>query len=300
MIFVGFANSNAEYIGQLEGEIATKSAEADELRTKNSALIEENRQLHDLTRTLLASPAFSEFLKEAGGQVLPSTMSTSHTPSVKAESTPTKKDVNPNTGAASNTKSQQQDTPYIGMTMIPEHPVDLNGQDSTNDSWANMDFSLYEASVYAVTSVPEGPSIDQLRSNNVSGKVSDPVLPLPTSSDSKLEPSLPERNPYVRESREQNPELVSLNADADFDESDPAYALFSDCPAPMEAPLPPNDEPIFGHISLEKAFGRVELLIDDESCNTSEVSSTSVERFQRLCSSLEALSERLSSILPEL
>ena len=40
------ANVMPEYIGHLEGELAAKSAEADELRAKNEKLEEENGQLN--------------------------------------------------------------------------------------------------------------------------------------------------------------------------------------------------------------------------------------------------------------
>lgn len=47
----------AEYIGQLETEIATRTTEAHELRLQKCALYEENARLNDLARMLLGSPS---------------------------------------------------------------------------------------------------------------------------------------------------------------------------------------------------------------------------------------------------
>ena len=295
-----FADVAIEYIGQLEGELAAKATEADELRAKNEALMNENAQLHELTRSLLSSPAFSEFLKEAGAQAPASAPAVTQAPIVKSEPTqqPTKKDINPNSAVTQTSQSQQFDTPYIGMTMIPEHPVDLNTYESNTDSWANsMDFSLYDQQVFAVTSLPEGPAIDQLTPAFKSDKASASMLPLPTSEPAKNDPPVIAKMPCM-DAAEPNTEAVVLNEDVEFDESDPAFALFSDCPAGTRSSSDEVEEPIFGSIQLEKAFGRVELTIEDESTNTGELDSAAMEKFQRLYSSLDALSERISLVVP--
>ena len=294
---MNFADIAIEYIGQLEGEIAAKTAEADDLRAKNEALMNENAQLHELTRTLLSSPAFSEFVNEAGAQA-PASAPTTQAPVVKSEPTqqPTKKDINPNSAVAQTSQSQQFDTPYVGMTMIPEHPVDLNTYESNTDSWANtMDFSLYDQQVFAVTSLPEGPTMDQLTPALKSDKESASILPLPTSESAKNDAPVITKMPPT-DAAEASTEAVALNEDVEFDESDPAFALFSDCPAKSSGDE--VEEPIFGNIQLEKAFGRVELIIEDGSINTSEPDSASIENFQRLYSSLDALSERISLVVP--
>ena len=289
-----------EYIGQLEGELAAKAAEADDLRTKNEALMNENAQLHELTRSLLSSPAFSEFLKEAGAQAPASAPATTQTPVVKSEPTPqpTKKDINPNAAVTQSSQSQQFDTPFIGMTMIPEHPVDLNAYETNTDSWANnMDFSLYDQQVFAVTSLPEGPALDQLTPAFQSDKTSASILPLPTSEPAKNDAPVIAKMPCT-DAAEPSTETVVLDDDVEFDESDPAFALFSDCPAGTKSSSDEVEEPIFGSIQLEKAFGRVELIIEDRSNNTGEPDSATMEKLQRLCSSLDALSERISLVVP--
>ena len=295
-----FADIVIEYIGQLEGELAAKAAEADDLRTKNEALMNENAQLHELTRSLLSSPAFSEFLKEAGAQAPASAPEITQAPVVKSEPIPqpTKKDINPNSAVTQTSQSQQFDTPFIGMTMIPEHPVDLNAYETNTDSWANnMDFSLYDQQVFAVTSLPEGPAIDQLTPAFKSDKTSESILPLPTSEPAKNDAPVIAKMPCV-DAAEPSTEAVVLDEDVEFDESDPAFALFSDCPAGIKSSNDEVEEPIFGNIQLEKAFGRVELIIEDGSINTGEPNSATMEKFQRLYSSLDALSERISLVIP--
>ena len=296
---MNFTDIAIEYIGQLEGELAAKSTEADDLRAKNEALMKENAQLHELTRSLLSSPAFSEFLKEAGAQPPASAPATTQAPVVKSEPTPqpSKKDVNPNSAVTQTPQSQQFDTPYIGMAMIPEHPVDMNVYESNTDSWANnMDFSLYDQQVFAVTSLPEGPAIDQLTPTFKSEKTSESILPLPTSETAKNDAPVIAKMPCT-DVVEPSTEVV-LDEDVEFDESDPAFALFSDCPASTKLSTAAVEEPIFGTIQLEKAFGRVELVVEDGSSDADAGNSATMETFQRLCSSLDALSERISLVVP--
>ena len=258
-------------------------------------MTEENSQLLQLTKTLLASPAFSVFMKDPAAT---SSLASSQPPVVKNEPTPhpSQKDVNPHGAAAQNTQNQQQDSTYVGMTMIPEHPTELSAFEANTNAWANsMDVSLYEPQVYAVTSLPDGPTLDQLRPSIRYEKASDSILPLP-KEQSKMEAPVIERMPQITES----PESTTAVADeVNFNESDPAFALYLDCPAATVSPLATFDEPIFGNIELEKVFRRVELIIEDDATKPTEVSSATVERFQHLCSSLDALSERISLAIPE-
>lgn len=262
----------------------------------------ENAQLHELTRSLLSSPAFSEFLKETGGQGLPSTQSSSTAPVVKSEPTPqpSQNDVTTNSVGTQSSQNQQFDTPYVGMTIIPEQPAPLDVYESNTDSWANnMDFSLYDQQVYAVTSLPEGPAIDQITPTIPSEKSSARIVPLPTNEQSKNDAPVIEKMPCAAKPFGTPIETAAQKEDAEFDESDPAFALFSDAPTPTDISTVKTDEPIFGNIQLDKAFGRVELILEDEASDANDVSSGTMERFQRLCSTLEDLSERISSITPQ-
>ena len=265
------------------------------------ALESENAQLNELTRTLLASPAFSDWLSQAGTEAVSSSSGAPYAPAVKTESTsqPSQKDVNTHAAAAQNTQGGQQDSTYVGMTMIPEHPTELTTFEANTNAWANtLDFSLYDTPVYAVTSLPEGPTIEQFIPSNSFEKGTESVLPLP-GGDSKLDVPLIERMPESAEIAKLPEVTISVADDVEFDESDPAFALYADCPAATASPVGEPEEPIFGHIELEKAFGRLELILETDSTTSCDTSSATLERFQRLCASVEALSEEISMIIPQ-
>lgn len=65
------ANSCAEYIGQLESEVAARTNEAYETRLQNRALYDDNARLNDLARMLLGSPHFAKFLNEIPDTIHP-------------------------------------------------------------------------------------------------------------------------------------------------------------------------------------------------------------------------------------
>ena len=295
------ANSIIEYIGQLEGEIAAKTSEADDLRSENQQLKKENAQLLNLTRTLLESPAFSDWCNQVGGMPNLTTPSTNEqAPVLKSEhdEPAASKDVNPNQAMHQQVNQQQQDTPYIGMTMIPEHPVDFSVYNTNANNWGgNIDLGLYDTQVFAVTSIPEGPSIEQLQLPNLSEKPAKNMFSHISNSDSKNDVPSFERMPTSKVAKVSR-ERTTPNDEEDFDEADPLFTLYSDSPSPSEV-SPILDEPLFGRIASEKAFGRVELVLEDgESCAGDTISSAAVESFERLCSSLEEVSERIFAVIP--
>lgn len=299
-----------EYIGQLEGEIAAKSAEADGLRVKNEELMAENARLSDLTRMLLSSPAFSTFLSDLSGNgVAPASSSPSGSkpqPStVKVEATPViRKDVNPHQ-LANQSIDARQDVAQIGMTLIPETTLDYGALESTSNAWTEgaMDFSLYDAQVFTITELPQGPAVDQPNPSILSGKSTYSATSYATSDESKHEIPVVERMP-VPETDEPVPEETEMGRDdIDFDESDPAFALFANCPPRATSMMAPSvdDEPaLFGTIELDKAFGRLELVIEDDQSDgvgSGDISPATMITWERLCSALEASSNRVASFL---
>lgn len=288
------ANEDAEYIGQLEGETAARISEADELRVKNQALVKENKDLRALTEMLLKSPAFNDFVQDIGGSVNSVASSASRKSPVKteAEESAVPKDVNPNQA------EQQQNTPYIGMTMIPEHSMDLNSLAINANAWAgNADLGLYDAQVFAVTSVPEGPAIDEFQFANLSGKSSDFTGLSTNSLDKKAETPSIEPMPVAEPAEPAAEAIVPSEDDDDFDASDPAFILYTDSPTTPSASAQ-TQAPLFGPIQPEKAFGRVELILEDEETNEIEVSLAALLTFERMCSNLEDLSNSIAARTP--
>ena len=209
------------------------------------------------------------------------------------------KDPNPNQILAQQVNQEQQNTAYIGMTMIPEQPVDFNAYDTNVNTWGgNMGLGLYDTQVFAVTSIPEGPVIDELQLANLSGKSTESMYPCATIFPSKEEAPLIERMPTLPPVEVRTE--TSLSAVEDFDESDPVFALYTDSPVPAESVHPRPEEALFGHIELEKAFGRVELILggQEEDANDATIDFARTQTFERLCSSLDEISERTSAQMP--
>ncbi len=267
----------------------------------------ENARLGDLTRMLLSSSAFSTFLADLSGTGAPNPLpelsqSQSHGSTSRSQPSAPRKDVNPNQVAPRQPQTQGQNNSHVGLNMIPEESsFDYNATESATTGYTdNMDFGLYDAQVYAVTAVPQGPAVDTMLFANLHGKSSNLVGPCPSVDDVKDEPLPIESMPPTVGKMEMPQPIETPSEDLDIDTSDPAFALFIDQPISSTA-LPCAVAPedcIFGEIGLEKAFGRVELVVEDESNDSREVSSATIERFERLCSRLDAASARILAITP--
>lgn len=288
---------NAEYIGQLEGEIAAKSSEAEDLKAKNSELKAENLRLTNLTRMLLSSDAFSGFLQELaesgkGTQELASVMPTTPSNVVKTESlqpTP-RKDVNVHQDVLQEGLLEHEAGLQIEMTLMPDPPPIYVRSDLMNlNNWGETDLR-----VYTVTDLPEVPVLDHGNFCMLSGKPLDGVVPHP-AGDSKAEVPVVECMPAPH-TVEPVLDAENVNDPIDFDETDPAFALFADAPSNSANPAM-NPSEMFGSIELEKVFSRLELVVGDVGSDdhSMEISESTKEKFERLCSSLEDSSARISA-----
>ena len=267
----------------------------------------ENARLGDLTRMLLSSSAFSTFLADLSGTGAPNpvpelSQSQSHGSTSRSQPSAPRKDINPNQVAHRQPQTQGQNNSHVGLNMIPEESsFDYTATESANTGYTdNMDFVLYDAQVYAVTEVPQGPAVDTMLFANLHGKSSNFVGPCPSVDDAKDEPLAIESMPPSVGKMEMPEPIEPPSDDLDIDVSDPAFALFIEQPTSSTAPpsaVAPEDR-IFGEIELEKAFGRVELIVENESNDSREVSSATIERFERLCSRLDAASARILAITP--
>lgn len=292
-------SSTIEYIGQLEGEVAAKTNEANDLRVRNRALAEENSRLTDLTRMLLSSSHFSSFLNDISMNGLPPPP-LQQTPASQApvQSNPPK-DANPN---LANQDVQMQQDPQVGMALIPEQGVDYGsntGLDMNNTGWnTGIDMNFTNAQVFAVMDVPEGPPID---TSIISGKSSNTVGPC--ESDESKEHVPPIERPTPAEDKTEKA-FGKPVPEIEIDESDPAFALFIDQPdtsttaeeTSTESTIEPFED-LFGGVVPEKVFARIDLLVDDGS---NDVGRAAVHRFDRLCTSMEAAFQRISNVTSHL
>ncbi|EPE07656.1 bzip transcription factor [Ophiostoma piceae UAMH 11346] len=286
-----FRSRRKEYITQLEAEIAGKVTENGELRTQNRALAEENKRLSDLTRMLLGSPSFSDFLDRLSSNPALVPQVPAQAPQVQERQAP--KDAN-------SYSAQHQ----IGMAMIPEQNIDFSMlQMETEPSFS------YQPQVYAVLETPDVAS--SLDASILSGKGSNFVGSF--DDDEKVDMPILE-NPIIEKAVEAIQSRAAAVHDAEF-ENDPAFDLYHDAPAaatssvavPTESastgkPVELNTEVmsevgIFGGIETEKAFARFELVDASEEAAREFEESVALARIARMCAGLKATTERLENMI---
>ena len=298
-----------EYIGQLESEIASRTNEAHELRLQNRTLYEENARLTDLAHMLLSSPHFSSFMDEMSVNGMPQPQATQQqsqqgqqqqqqqqqssqqqtpqppqpqpTVSQPSMQTSVPKDANPN---QTSQEFQMQQNPQAGMVMVPNQGVDMSTMGLSNGGWnSGIDINYANTPVFAVTEVPQGPAID---TDILSGKSSSCILPEPTKSEI---PAL-ERPPMAEGAKQESTGVE--NPEVEFDESDPAFALFAS-ESPSTSPSQENVDESFEGIQSEKTSPAFELVVQSEA-------KANEHRFSQLCLSMEAEFERVSMVTSHL
>lgn len=269
-----FRSRRKEYITQLESEIAGKVSENGDLRTQNRALADENRRLTDLTRMLLSSPQFSNFLDHLSTNptAIPRQQPQQQQQPQQAkpeqrqpEPQQVPKDVNPY--AAAQGQQQQQ----IGMAMVPEQSMDFSMLSLDGESFN------YQPHVFTVLETPEMPEIDL---SILSGKSTASDLE-PLSADEKVEvsaieaPVAPLEKAKFTETRDETYTPTTSPANLDGD-------IYEDDSAPVSTP---TEIDIFAGIQPEKIFARYELV--DASAEEA-ATSMAVRRVERLSASLES------------
>ncbi|KAI1494246.1 hypothetical protein F5X96DRAFT_676552 [Biscogniauxia mediterranea] len=280
-----FRSRRKEYITQLETEIANKVTENGDLRAQNRALIEENRRLADLTRMLLSSSSFSNFLDHLSTNPAALPQSQPQVEQRQPEARQMAKDVNPY-----NAQQQQQ----ISMVMVPEQSMDFSMLNLNSDAYN------YQPQVFAVLETPEVPEID---TEALAGKSSNFVGMLPPLEDEKCDVPVLEAPVHPSMEKAQAPEMASeepvierpaANLDGDIFDDD-------DTPASSPKPLELNTEvlstvEIFGGIELEKALERYELV---DASEEEAIADVAFRRVERLSSCIEAALARLDLLWGE-
>jgi hypothetical protein len=273
-------------------------------------LYEENARLTDLARMLLSSPHFSQFLDEMSVNGVPTPnlpQSQSQVPQsqpqqqqqppqqqqqqqqqIKPQSQPQPMGQPPMQASivrdpTPNHSIPVPQNPQVGMVMVPNQPMDVSAMGLNNSAWnTGIDMSYGNTPVFAVLEVPEGPALD---AEMLSGKSSTLFRTcLPEVSSAKDEIPMIERPPNTKEETNDSPVGVE-NPDIQFDESDPAFALFADSPAKASSSDSPVEFPCT--IRSEKSSPAFELVVENESKATAD-------RFIVLCNSMEAAFQRVS------
>lgn len=272
-----------------------KVNENSDLRSHNRALVDENKRLSDLTRMLLSSPSFSDFLDRLSSnpQQVPQAQPTPQ----QQENRPLPKDVNT---YAAQQQLQQQQHQHIGMAMIPEQPLDFSML-----SLDTADAFNFQPQVYAVLDTPEPAMIE---TSILCGKSSNFVGTQLESDEEKVEMPVIKKAPVLEKEPVAPGEKESPTAtivDEEF-ENDPAFALYHDS-TPVSATV--AKEPVeidtdafshvdvFGGIEPDKALARYELIDASEE----EVAATcAMARVQRISAGLESVMTRLELMTVDL
>ncbi|KAG6360705.1 hypothetical protein INS49_011770 [Diaporthe citri] len=278
-----FRSRRKEYITQLESEIAGKVTENGDLRAQNRALIDENKRLSDLTRMLLSSPSFSDFLERLSTNPAPASQPAPQVDQ-RQDARQAPKDVNP---YAAHQQVQRQ---QIGLAMLPEQNMDFAMVGVDADAYS------YQPQVYAVLETPE-PLIDASvlagKSTNFVGetfesehdeKVEMPVIERPMAVEEKLSaPKAPESPVVVDEQFENDPDFALYHGSSATVSSEEKTVAELDLGGLVQHDL-------FGGVESEKMLARYELV---DATEEEEAAARAMARFQRLSDSMEHVCARL-------
>lgn len=230
--------------------------------------------MNDLARMLLGSPHFANFVNEMPESTVPPQVQSHQQPQQQAQ--PQQAAPQPNMQAsvpkdANASRGQEysmQQNAQPSMVMVPNQGMDTSMLNS--GGWnSGIDMNYGNTPVFAVLDVPEGPALDF---EALSGKSS---AQMSVSDDSKDE--APVVNHPQAETRASDVGVV--NPDVEIDESDPAFALFVDSPAPSSGVAS------FDGVDNEKS-SHFELVVDSNNA--------AKNRLAHLCASMEAAFGRVS------
>lgn len=281
-----FRSRRKEYIGQLEGEVQVKVNEANDLRTENRLLREENARSRAFIERLLRHQAFTPFLEELSREesLQPKTpmasMSSSSTPTV-APTAPAQFQ-----GQQFGGMSQAENT-HVGMTLIPETQFDFSTLNINNGNWGvNNGFGFQQPRVFAVHELPEGPT-NPLDTEAMSGKGYSAIFN--AEDDSSVEDEVKPDYPVIeRPIQVEQPAFAAPVEDEDEDD------LYASSPAPS-ASTTPSAAPLENYETLftnpEKALEHYSLVVADEAQET-----RLAERLERRIAAMEPVFQRLAAL----
>jgi hypothetical protein len=286
-----FRSRRKEYIGQLEGEVAMKVNEANELRAQNRLLMEENARSRAFIERLLRHQAFTPFLEELSRDEslqmkAPMTAIPSSSATVTAAPAPAFQP-QPQFNAIS-----QPENPQVSMTMAPEPQIDfamlnLNNSNNANGNWnVNNGFNFQQPVTFAVTELPEGPS-NPLDTQAMSGKGYSAIFD--AEDDASME-EVKADYPVIK-SPVQSTQSAATPLD-EAEEEDDEYDLYYSSPArTITAASAPLEEQEVLFTNPEKTFAHYSLVLSDEA-NEARLA----ERLERKIAAMTPAMQRISDI----
>ncbi|KAL9097884.1 MAG: hypothetical protein Q9165_000210 [Trypethelium subeluteriae] len=313
-----FRHRRKEYITQLEDEIKSKNNALDGAVNENHKLRKENEQMSNFIKELLSKPAFRGTLEDLASPERTAHSRNSsmappprRTPSsqLMAPNTPTNM---PNFGMATSPiglqgPSQQfPQTPQSSMQLPRSSGQDFDiaalgalnlqgagdqwgtasgSSNSSTNQWNNDPMAFdFNTSInnFVVLDLPQGPSLEQLKSEALSGKGSEPILPtIDTEQYSKPDyPTIREVMPTFTQKADA-PTSLPVVSEPGSDDHD--FDLFSDIPAAAS-----HQTVCAGALS-----GKYRLLV----LPPSKPFMAPEERLERMCQVLDASVDRLENLM---
>lgn len=283
-----FRSRRKEYIGQLEGEVAMKVNEANELRAQNRLLMEENARSRAFIERLLRHQAFTPFLEELSRDEslqIKAPMTNMSTSSAAVSTAPAPA-FQPQFNAMS-----QPENPQVSMTMAPEPQIDfamlnLNNSNNANPNWnVNNGFNFQQPVAFVVTELPEGPS-NPLDTQAMSGKGYSAIF---NAEDDVSVEEIKADYPVIKNPVQSTQPTVAPVDEAE--EQDDEYELYYSSPPCTTAASAPLEEQEVLFTNPEKVFAHYSLVLSDEA-NEARLA----ERLERKIAAMNTVMQRISDI----
>jgi hypothetical protein len=265
-----------------------KVNEANELRTQNRLLMEENARSRAFIERLLRHQAFGPFLEELSRdealqpKAPMASMPSSSTP--VAAPAPTQFQ-NQQFGGMS-----QSENTHVGMTMVPEPQLDFSMLNLNNgNNWGASNGFGYQPqpSVFAVHELPEGP-VNPLDTETMSGKGYSAIF---NAEDDSPAEEVKIAYPVIERPVQSDKSTATTIVESEDDADD----LYASSPAPSASASASAAASIESHEVLftnpEKALAHYSLIVSDEAQEA-----RLAERLERRIAAMEPVLQRIAAI----
>ena len=248
---------------------------------QNHALLEENARSRAFIEKLLRHPAFNPFLDDLSRD--PSIMESlpKLTPPVPSQTLASSSSQDFNTPVSESTSQALQ----VGMTMIPETPMDMGMLGVGNNNWNNIAIPGFNGfqhnpQIFAVLELPEAPEMPDFSALN--GKGESFTSQYTGSNDAKAD--------YPVIERPEMPQQETTAAAPTF-ENPEDFALYADAPATPASSL--VSAPLFGDLILpSKPSMNFELVVVSSADQEAQL----MKRLESMCGRIEASFDRVRSL----